>query len=70
MRARGSGRDWLSALVPAGAAVLAGGRSGPAPDLVVVNEGEPSPLDPQQGTGVVEGRVLASSTKALTARDP
>lgn len=70
------GRAWigtglgLSALVLAGAAVLAGGRSGPAPDLVVVNEGEPSSLDPQQGTGVVEGRVLAFLYEGLTARDP
>lgn len=49
---------------------LGGGARGPAPDFVLVNEGEPSSLDPQQGTGIVEGRVLRFLCEGLVVRDP
>ncbi|MBI5363361.1 MAG: peptide ABC transporter substrate-binding protein, partial [Planctomycetes bacterium] len=49
---------------------LAGGARGPAADFTLVNEGEPSSLDPQQGTGVVEGRVLRFLYEGLVVRDP
>ncbi|MBK7878094.1 MAG: peptide ABC transporter substrate-binding protein [Planctomycetes bacterium] len=49
---------------------LSGSARRRAPDFVLVNEGEPSSLDPQQGTGVVEGRVLRFLYEGLVVRDP
>src|SRR5262245_7936905 len=55
-----------------GAALLARARSGERPpaELCFVNDGEPSTLDPQEASGVPEGRLLRFLYEGLVVRDP
>ncbi len=68
-------RRWILPLAlcaALGFTLLLAGRSSAAPnaDFTFVNEGEPSSLDPQQVSGVLEGRVMRFLYEGLVVRDP
>jgi oligopeptide transport system substrate-binding protein len=53
-----------------GGARLVRASARPPADFTFVNEGEPSSLDPQQVSGVLEGRLMRFLYEGLVARDP
>lgn len=57
-------------LALAGGARLVRASALPPADFTFVNEGEPSSLDPQQVSGVLEGRLMRFLYEGLVARDP
>lgn len=59
-----------AALALAGGVRLVRASALPPADFTFVNEGEPSSLDPQQVSGVLEGRLMRFLYEGLVARDP